>query len=361
MKIRPHAPTSDGRHPRQAFLQALLAFALASSAGAVPAATQAPPPQTVSVSTSSSAAPTSFDGVVEAVRQSTLAAQVAGMVIAVEVKPGDRVRSGQLLLRLDARGADQAAQVSEAQIQSGRAQLELASRELARQQQLFQKAYISRAALEQAEAAFKATRAQVDAQLAQAAMAGTNKAYFALRAPFDGVVASIPVVQGDMAMPGRPLVVVYDPRALRVNAHVPQSALPHKLEVEQIQLELSVPGASLQQATSVQLLPSVDPGSQSVELRLPLPAGTIAVPGSFARVWLAAAGGPGASPSLLLPQASIVRRAELQAVYVLDPSGRALLRQVRLGRTRGAMVEVLAGVSSGERVLAHPEQQSVVP
>jgi membrane fusion protein, multidrug efflux system len=58
---------------------------------------------------------TAFDGVVQAVRQTTLAAQVTGTVIALNVRPGDRVQAGQVLLRLDARAADQNAAASPAQ------------------------------------------------------------------------------------------------------------------------------------------------------------------------------------------------------------------------------------------------------
>ncbi len=48
-------------------------------------------------------------------------------------------------------------------------------------------------------------------------------------------------------------------------------------------------------------------------------------------------------------------RAELTGVYVLGDDGRALLRQVRLGRAQGDTVEVLAGVSAGERVVLDPQ------
>ena len=55
-----------------------------------------------------------FEGVVEAERQTVLAAQVAGAVVEIAVKLGDRVKAGQLLMRLDARAAEQGAQASEA-------------------------------------------------------------------------------------------------------------------------------------------------------------------------------------------------------------------------------------------------------
>ncbi len=107
-------------------------------------------------------------------------------------------------------------------------------------------------------------------------------------------------------------------------------------------------------ATEVQLLPTVDAATHTVTLRVPLPAGVQGIaPGSFARVWL-----PGAaqgSARYAVPASSIVRRAEMTGVYVVDAKGAPLLRQVRLGRAQGDEVEVLAGVSAGERVALDPQ------
>ncbi len=102
---------------------------------------------------------TGYDGVVEAVRQTVVAAQVAGAVVALAVKAGDKVKAGQVLVRLDARAAEQNAAASAAQVQAARAALDAATRDYERQKQLFEKNYISQAALDQAEAQYKtATR-----------------------------------------------------------------------------------------------------------------------------------------------------------------------------------------------------------
>ena len=76
---------------------------------------------------------TGFDGVVEAVRQTIVAAQVSGAVVALDVKVGDVVKAGQILARIDARAAEQTAAASDAQVQSARASLEVATKEFERQ------------------------------------------------------------------------------------------------------------------------------------------------------------------------------------------------------------------------------------
>ena len=55
-----------------------------------------------------------------------------------------------------------------------------------------------------------------------AGAARTQSGFYVVKAPYDGVVADVAVVLGDMAMPGRPLLTLYDPAALRVSVAVPQ-------------------------------------------------------------------------------------------------------------------------------------------
>ena len=301
-----------------------------------------------------------FDGVVEAVRQTVIAAQVPGAVVQLEVKVGDRVKAGQLLLRLDARAAEQNAASSDAQVQAARASLDIASKDFERQKQLFQKDYISKAALERAESEFKSTQAQVNAQLAQSGVARTQSGYYTVRAPFAGVISEVPVSLGDMAMPGRALVTLYDPSALRVTAAVPQSvpAIAPAGPVPRVELPGLAAAAQWVTPTRVQTLPTIDPATHTIQVRADLPAKLADVaPGMFARLWLSVStAGASATPAPLTVAASaIVRRAEMTGLYVLDPAGKPVLRQVRLGRTEGDQVQVLSGLMAGERVVADPQ------
>jgi len=298
-----------------------------------------------------------FDAVVEAVRQSVVSAQVAGAIIALEVQAGDRVKAGQTLARIDARTAEQNASASDAQVRSAQAMLDVASKDFERQKQLYDKQYISQAALERAESQFKANQAQAAALLAQASAARTQTGLHVVRAPFAGVVAEVPVALGDMALPGKPLLTLYEPGALRVTAALPQSLLG----TSQAGLKVEFPGLPQAQRwfepipEQVQLLPTVDAATHTAQLRVTLPAAqTGLVPGLFARVWLpnAAAGAPA---RLYVPASAVLRRAELTGVYVVDAKGAAVLRQVRLGRAQGGSVEVLSGVSAGERVALDPQ------
>lgn len=319
---------------------------------------------TATVGTAGPGQPTGFDGVVEAVRQTVLAAQVAGAVVALDVKVGDAVKVGQVLARIDARAANQNSAASDAQVLAARASLDMATKDLERQKQLFQKSYISQGALERAESQFKSTQAQVAAQLAQAGATRTQSGFFVVKAPYAGIVSEVPVALGDMAMPGRPLVTLYDPSSLRVTVSVPQSdALGlQKDAVVRIQLPGLPAGREWVTPSRTVVLPTVDPSTHSVQLRLELPppapgaAGapaTLLAPGLFARAWLpGAVGGPA---RLSVPSRAVVRHAEMTGLYVVGTDGRPVLRQVRLGSVQDESVEILSGVSAGERVALDPQ------
>lgn len=341
-----------------------------------------------------------YGGVVEAVRQTVVSAQVAGTIVAIRVKAGDRVRAGQVLVQVDARAADQDAAAHDAQVRAARADLDVARRQLARRRELFRQGYISPAAMDRAQARFRATQAQVDARLAQAGAARTQSGFYIVKAPYAGVVSSVPVTVGDLAMPGRPLLTVYDPTRLRVRAAVPQSVAERIVPGSSIEIELprrSGPAVH-RTAVRVEVLPAADPETHTVEVRAYFPRdrtsagfsagysarpriipGTVPriVPGTFARLDLPVhlpAGltsglpsglSPDLSPDLpentgmtmhiFVPVTALVVRTEMTGLYVLDAHGDPLLRQVRLGRRDGDRVEVLAGISPGDRIVLDPQ------
>ena len=336
----------------------LILASLVAPIGAQPGSASGPRGalRTVDARAASQAGVAGYDGVVEAVRQTVLAAQVAGAIVELRVKAGDAVKTGQVLARIDARAAEQSATASQAQVQAARASLDVAAKDFDRQKQLFQKRFISQAALDQSEAVYKASASQVAAQIAQAGAARSQSDFFILRAPYNGIVADVPVVLGDMAMPGRAILTMYDPSALRVTATIPQTVVTPASIQQGASVEL--PGATgtrnAVKPTFVTVLPTADPDTHTLQIRLDLAAGTAGiVPGMFARVWLPVAAAT--DGRVFVPVGAIVRRAEMTGVYVVDTVGKPMLRQVRLGRTADDAIEVLSGIAVGERVATDPE------
>jgi len=339
-------------------LHAVLAMAASTALAKPPVAApaDAPPPiASATVVAQDSPGSTAFEGVVEALRQTVVAAQVPGAVVALQVRAGDTVRAGEVLMRIDARAADQTAIAGAAQARAAKAAMDEATRDFERQQQLFAQGFISQAALDRAQAHFKTAQAETSAQGAHAGAARTQSDFYIVRAPYDGVVANVSVVLGDMALPGRPLLTLYDPAALRVTAAVPQTVAARLTAPLMPEAEIPGTAAGLIKPVHVQMLPTVDAASHTLELRLDLPAHTNAAPGMFARAWLSGPGAGTGDARLFVPSQAVVRRAELAAVYVIGEHGKPMLRPVRPGRSDGSQVEILSGVAAGERVALDPQ------
>ena len=302
------------------------------------------------------------EGVVEAARRITLSAQVAGRLTRFDVRAGDRVARGQVMARIDERTASQQASASGAQVAAAKAALEAARKELERTDRLHRKQYVSQAAMERAQAQYDAAAAQARATIAQAGAASTVTALHTVAAPFAGTVSRTMVEQGDMAMPDKPLLEMFDPADLRVSATVPEGVVAsfRRDRLVTVRRPSGDDGVARELVDLPALLmPVADPASHAFELRVPLPPAAAAglAPGQFVRVVLPlspVAGAAHAAGRLTVPVAALVRRTEFTAVYVVGPDGRPQLRQVRPGRVHADRVEVLAGLSDGERVALDP-------
>jgi RND family efflux transporter MFP subunit len=274
------------------------------------------------------------EAVVEAVSQATLAAQVSGRVVEVRVDAGQVVKKGDLLMKIDAREASEAAAGAAAQYVNAKANYE-------RLRNLRQQNFISAAALDKARADFEAAQAA-------RGQAGVGVGNARITAPISGVVAQRLIELGEMAAPGRQLLTIYEPSGLRVTASIPQYKLPQMRSVKQARVEFPELGKSVD-ATLVTLLPTADAATHVSQVRVNLPAGVEGViPGMFARVHFVI----GRASKMTVPQSAVVHRGEVAAVYVQSEQGALSLRQLRLGDPLGDdEIEVLAGLNAGERVV----------
>lgn len=294
-----------------------------------------------------------YEGHIEAVTETRIAAQVSGVIEQVMVSAGDPVQAGQILIQIDATHAQQQQAALNAQVEAVRAELYALTQELQRQQQLYQKKYISKSALERIEAQQRTAAAQLKAQQAQAKAAQAATDFFIIRAPYAGVISDVPAMQGDMAMPGMLLLSLFKPDALRVSVAVPASAAPRSVTASN-QAAAMVRVTQEQQALmvdSIQRLPTIDRATHTVRLWIALTnLGNDLFPGQSVKVQLQQADS-GQDQRLFIPQAAVIQRAELTAVYVLSGQQQLLLRQVQLGAAEDDLVEVRSGLAQGERVV----------
>jgi RND family efflux transporter MFP subunit len=260
----------------------------------------------------------------------------------VRVDAGQRVKQGELLMRIDAREAAG----SDA---SARATLAQAAAAYERAKNLHAQKFISQAALDQAAAVYEAARGA-------AASSGAGASHGTVTAPISGLVAERHVEAGEMATPGKPLITIFDPRGMRVIASLPQYRLAELKKSPRARIEFPETGRWIE-VQRIEILPTVDARSHTAIARLYLAENVEGVvPGTYARAHFTV----GQAKKLTVPPAAVLRRGEVTAVYVLDDKGAAKLRQVRLGEAvAGGELEVLAGINSGERVSLTPQKTGI--
>ena len=281
------------------------------------------------------------EAVVEAIQQATVGAQVPGRVLEVKADAGQSVKKGDVLMRIDAREAAEAARAAEAQYANARVNYE-------RTKSLVAQKFMSAAALDKAKADF-------DAAAANRAAAGASQSHATILAPITGIVARRHAELGDMAMPGTPLFTIYQPGGLRVTASIPQYRLKDMRAVKTARVEFPESGQWVD-ATAVQVLPTADAATHVSQVRVTLPTVPEATPGMFARVHFVT----GQAEKLTVPASAVLRRGEVAAVYVQAADGRLSLRQLRLGDSVGrGEIEVLAGLATGDQVVTEPVKAAI--
>jgi RND family efflux transporter MFP subunit len=256
-------------------------------------------------------------GTVRSRRRVVIAAQVIARVVSVGADVGDRVGVGAPLVALD--DSDFAARFARAKAQYERV-----------------KGFLAHQA---------ATREQVEAAEAEYLQAKAAVEHTRIAAPIDGVVAERHVEPGDLAAPGRPLLVVLDPTALRLEAQLREGLIGRIAPETRLAVELPAAGAVVP-GTVAEVLPSADPQSRTFEVRVNLDAAPNVHPGMFGRLRLPV----GEREAVRVPAAAVVRVGQLETVLV-ETGGVWQRRLVTTGAASDdGSVEVLSGLAGGETV-----------
>jgi RND family efflux transporter MFP subunit len=303
-------------------------------------------------------------GTVRAVDSAQLSSQMMGTITRVSVHEGDHVRRGQVLISIDAaqpRAAYQSAaagvQASDQSIAAADADYSLAASTMQRYQMLYDKKSVSPQEFDEVKTKLVAAEARRDAAhagraQAEAAVSQANSAvgFSSIRAPFDGLVTAKFVDAGAMAAPGVPLLIVEDPSRFRLEVQIDESQMGAVHLGETIPIVIDALGTQQISGKVEQIVPTADPSSRSFTVKIELPSNPQIRSGLFGRAQFPR----GQLQSILVPQAALVHRGQLDGIYVVDKDEIASLRYVTLGKPSGKDVEVLSGLDSGERVVADP-------
>lgn len=298
------------------------------------------------------AAPSTIEvtGSVEPIERVSPGTKLMGRVERVMVREGDAVRAGQTLARLESRDLAASVEQARAGVAMAEAQLTNAEAMHRRMTALAERGSATAKNLEDATAGYNMAQAGLQQAQANLSAAQVMQGYAVVTTPISGYVTAKRIEAGDMASPGMPLFTVDDLSRVKIVAQVPEAQVVGLVEGGSATVKIDVLETPVA-ATIERIVPAGDPMSRTFAVRLLLdnPAGAIK-PGMYARIYFPA----GSAQTLTVPSAAIVERGQLQGLWVLDAQGKARLRWVRLGAVTGERVEVLSGLTAGERYVAAP-------
>ncbi|MGA7966375.1 MAG: efflux RND transporter periplasmic adaptor subunit [Gammaproteobacteria bacterium] len=286
-------------------------------------------------------------GTIVSSQTARIASRLSGYVHALDVDVGDQVKAGQLLLTIDNRDVEARVAQARAALNSARAAYADSEFNFHRYSNLYKQQAVSRQEYESVKRNYATARASVSAAQAGLDQADAQRAYAEVRAPFAGVVTARSVEVGDLATPGKPLLVIQAPEHLEVHSQITNRAYATLTTGSTVYVANATTRLA---ATVVQLSPAADPATETHLLKAALAPDSGLAPGEYVNVLVPV----GTYRALFVPDTAVVTRTGLSEVFVVDASHHANLRMVRLGERRGGLTEILSGLQAGERIVSRP-------
>ncbi len=272
-------------------------------------------------------------GTVQPALQATISAKVTGLILEMHAVPGKEVARDVVLARIE---APQLA----ASLERAEAALANAVSEDNRFKALGDSGSVSEREIDRVAAALRIATA--DRNRIQALFRDAT-----VRAPFTGRITRKDRDVGDLVQPGTTICHIEDPTGLRLEIHLAE-ALANRLELGQA-FDVRIGSAGLDlPGTVAEISPAADSSSRTFLVALDLPGNKGLLAGQFGRALIPR----GSKSALVIPPAALLSRGQLCYVAVVGADDLARLRIVRTGTTRPEGTEILAGLESGERILA---------
>ncbi|MEW5973059.1 MAG: efflux RND transporter periplasmic adaptor subunit [Pseudomonadota bacterium] len=274
-----------------------------------------------------------------------LSSRVMGYIRDLKVVEGQAVRQGELLFVIDPVDVQGAVAQAQQGLLQAEAALKDAQADYERFEQLYKDEVVNRQQFEKMKLNYEVAKSRVAQARAGLAQARGQFEYTRVTSPINGVVTAKFANEGDMAAPGHPVVAVEDSSRLQVQTSVPDAIFRQLKLGDEVQVEVDGQPQPLK-ATVARLSPAADPVAHTYPVKLDISAPGLKS-GGFARVLFRS----GSRQALAVPASAVVERAGIRGVFAVDAQGLARFRMVRTGSRVNGMVEIIAGLAAGERLV----------
>lgn len=283
-------------------------------------------------------------------QKAQISSRLIGYIKGLEVKVGQTVKRGQLLFSIDS--ADIHSQIVQANAgyQQAIAGLNDAKLDYDRFTQLYKEKSVSKQQYDKIRLQYSIAQQSVAAAKSALNQAKEQLNYANVKAPFDGVIVDKMAVAGDLASPGKPIVVIENTASLIVQTEVAGDLFAVIKMGDEVGVLVEGQSGPLV-GIIYTLVSSANPKTRTHTVKLSLPVINDVNSGTFARVSFKR----GVRQTMMVPKSAIVNRAGIEGVFV-NENGKAFFRMVRTGLEFGDKVEIQAGLALGEQIVVDNNQ-----
>lgn len=288
-------------------------------------------------------------GSLRSAREATLSSKVMGTVVQIRKQAGETIRRGEILIVVDSRDVEGQISSAKGALAQAKAAASIAETNLRRYEQLFAKEAASQLELDQARFQYETAMGAVAQAEGAVATASSYRSYAEIPSPIDGRVVDRFCEVGDMAAPGRPLMKVEDGSRLRIDVSLPETAHDAARAGDSVEVRVPALGDLRLVGRVTEVVPAADPMTRSFLVKIDLPENPALRSGLYGHAMIPA----GVRQAIRVPADALVTRGGLTGLFVAE-SGRAAFRLVTARPDADGRLEVLSGLSAGERLILDP-------
>ncbi len=262
-----------------------------------------------------------------------VSSKLMGFVRGLRVDVGDKVKKGEILLKIDSKSIKE-------KIKQVKANLENASFNYHKIVKLYKAGVVSKKIYVAAKSGYEQAKAAYNDVL-------TLIGYSVIKSPINGYVTKRFVQNGDLAAPSQPLLMLEGVNIYQVQANIPNSIFKNLVNMKVVPVII---GGKKIMGELQYTQKSEDPVSHTHLVKILIPKLPQVHPGEFAEVLIKRK----ITKAITVSEKAIINRGGIFGVFVIDKTGKAHFRMLRLGEKFNGKFIVLAGLNPDEKVIINP-------
>lgn len=300
-----------------------------------------------------------LSGQIEAGQTVNISTRMMGFITAINVKVGDHVSKGQLLVSISNDDIKAKRAQTDAMIAEAEAAFNNAKKDQERFTNLYKQQSASAKEMDNINFQFNSAKSRLEAAKQMRNEVSAMMSYAQLTAPFSGIVSQKLMDAGSMASPGMPILTIEQSGVLQVSVSVPENSIQHLQLGSVANVQIQSADKSFQSTVS-QMNPSSQftGGQFIVKIKIPESTQKGLYAGMYANISIPLKNALVKTTNeglVLVPVSAIEYKNQLTGLYTVSSNNHALLRWVRLGKTYGDQVEVLSGLEKNENFITKAE------